>query len=163
MVDIKKVRELVKTLSNITDAEWEKMEKIFSKTIKVELKSETKTKRKIEDLSLEEKEKIVSELLKKVGVPSSIKGYHYIREAIIFEMDNMIYRENITKILYPAVAKKFNSSSSKVERAIRHAIEVAWERGNTDMQIVIFGSSRRPTNAEAVSGFVEYLRFNVNI
>lgn len=151
-MDIKKIREAVKVLSTITDSEWEKIEEMYSEKFNTE---KLKTV-----LNEKENEKIVTELLKQVGVPSSIKGYYYIREAIILQMKDMLYHECITKELYPTIAKKFKSTSSRVERAIRHAIEVAWERGNQEIHDKIFGCtiSGRPTNSEAISAFAEYIK-----
>ena len=80
----------------------------------------------------------ITTLLHEIGVPAHIRGYQYIREAIIMVYYNMDILGNITKILYPEVARKFNTTSSRVERAIRHAIEVAWVRGNIDAISDIF-------------------------
>ena len=71
-------------------------------------------------------------MLHEIGIPAHIKGYHYLRDAIIMAVDDMDVLNAITKILYPTVAKKYQTTSSRVERAIRHAIEVAWSRGKLD-------------------------------
>ena len=74
----------------------------------------------------------VTNMLHEIGIPAHIKGYHYLRDAIIMAVNDMDVLNAITKILYPTVAKKYQTTSSRVERAIRHAIEVAWSRGKLD-------------------------------
>ena len=71
-------------------------------------------------------------MLHEIGIPAHIKGYHYLRDAIMMAVNDMDVLNAITKILYPTVAKKYRTTSSRVERAIRHAIEVAWSRGKLD-------------------------------
>ena len=109
-----------------------------------------------EDLNLEKK---VSSILKEMGVSAHLKGYKYVRYSIMLGIKNQELIENITKILYPTVAKKFNTTSSKVERAIRNAIESAWERGNHEIFYKYFGntiSSKKPTNSEFIANIVDY-------
>lgn len=111
-------------------------------------------------------EKKVSNLLKEIGVPAHIKGYRYIRYAIIYvleEGDAAI--ESVTKRLYPSVAKHFDTTASRVERAIRHAIEVAWDRGNVDILQSFFGytiqpGKGKPTNSEFIAMLADYLKIN---
>lgn len=91
-----------------------------------------------------------------MGIPAHIKGYHFLREAIKTVVDNPETINAITKELYPAVAKRFNTSASKVERAIRHAIDVAWSRGQVENLNQLFGSriyvkSDKPTNGEFIA------------
>ena len=81
-------------------------------------------------LNRENLESRVTNMLHEIGIPAHIKGYHYLRDAIIMAVNDMDVLNAITKILYPTVAKKYQTTSSRVERAIRHAIEVAWSRGN---------------------------------
>ncbi len=95
----------------------------------------------------------VSKLLHDLGMPSHIKGYQYIRDAIITMYEEPKYIGGITKKLYPLIAKKYNTTASRVERAIRHAIEVSWSRGDYDLMDEIFGHSvdfdrAKPTNSE---------------
>ena len=95
----------------------------------------------------------VSKLLHDLGMPSHIKGYQYIREAVLMMHENSNYIGGITKILYPEIAKKYDTTASRVERAIRHAIEVSWSRGDYDLMDEIFGHSvdfdrAKPTNSE---------------
>ena len=75
---------------------------------------------------------MVTDVIQKLGVPAHIKGYHYLRTAIISAINNSQLMESVTKLLYPCVAQKYSTTSSRVERAIRHAIEIAWDRGNIE-------------------------------
>ncbi len=111
-------------------------------------------------------EVIVSEIMHQIGVPAHIKGYMYLREAIILSMNNTEMMGSVTKLLYPTVAKKFKTTSSRVERAIRHAIEVAWDRGDVDVLSSYFGytiqSSRgKPTNSEFIAMIADKLRLQM--
>lgn len=111
-------------------------------------------------------EVVVSEIMHQIGVPAHIKGYTYLREAIIMTMKNTEMMGSVTKILYPAVAKKYKTTSSRVERAIRHAIEVAWDRGDVDVLSSYFGytiqSSRgKPTNSEFIAMIADKLRLQM--
>ena len=78
---------------------------------------------------------VISDIMRQIGVPAHIRGYHYMREAIIMSVNDMDVLNYITKELYPSIAKKCNTTPSRVERAIRHAIEVAWNRGKVDVGI----------------------------
>ena len=107
----------------------------------------------------------ITKMLHELGIPSHIKGYQYIREAvnIIFESPEII--GGITKELYPALASKFNTTVSRVERAIRHAIEVSWNRGNLDFMEELFGFSvdidkAKPTNSEFMVTIADKLRLD---
>jgi two-component system response regulator (stage 0 sporulation protein A) len=82
---------------------------------------------------------IVTDIIHQIGVPAHIKGYHYLREAIICSVNDKEMLESVTKLLYPSVAKKFATTASRVERAIRHAIEIAWDRGDIDTLNSFFG------------------------
>lgn len=108
-------------------------------------------------------EKRLSDLLHEVGVPAHIKGYNYIRTGILLTFENQDeYVGQITKSLYPEIAKRYKTTSSRVERAIRHAIEIAWNRGNIDLIDEIFGYSisaekAKPTNSEFIVMIADYL------
>ena len=98
----------------------------------------------------------VTNMLHEIGIPAHIKGYHYLRDAIMMAVDDMDVLNAITKILYPTVAKKYQTTSSRVERAIRHAIEVAWSRGKLDTLDELFGytvsnGKGKPTNSEFIA------------
>ena len=104
----------------------------------------------------EDLENRVTNMLHEIGIPAHIKGYHYLRDAIIMAVRDMDVLNAITKILYPTVAKKYQTTSSRVERAIRHAIEVAWSRGKLDTLGELFGytvstGKGKPTNSEFIA------------
>lgn len=98
----------------------------------------------------------VTNMLHEIGIPAHIKGYHYLRDAIMMAVEDMDVLNAITKVLYPTVAKKYQTTSSRVERAIRHAIEVAWSRGKLDTLDELFGytvsnGKGKPTNSEFIA------------
>lgn len=104
----------------------------------------------------------VSEALRAMGVPARIKGYHYLRDAITLVMNDFEKINSVTKVLYPEVAEHFKTSPCCVERAIRHAIEIAWERGDIEAQEELFGYSvssckGKPTNSEFIAMIADYL------
>ena len=106
-----------------------------------------------EEISLE---RDVTGMLHKIGVPAHIKGYQYLREAIIYSVEDPEMLGAVTKILYPAIAKRSHTTPSRVERAIRHAIEVAWNRGCEEVLEEIFGYTisvgrGKPTNSEFIA------------
>lgn len=105
----------------------------------------------------------ITRMLHELGMPSHIKGYQYIREGIMMIYNNPEIIGGITKELYPDVASKFDTTVSRVERAIRHAIEVSWNRGNWDLMEEIFGHSvdidkAKPTNSEFIVTIADKLR-----
>ena len=105
----------------------------------------------------------MTELLHEIGIPAHIKGYHYLRDSILMAIDDMEVLNAITKILYPKVAKKNQTTSSRVERAIRHAIEVAWSRGKLDTLEALFGytvsnGKGKPTNSEFIALVADTIR-----
>ena len=111
-------------------------------------------------------QKSISKLLHELGMPSHIKGYQYIREAITMVYDNPEIVGGITKELYPDLAIKFDTTVSRVERAIRHAIEVSWNRGDWDLMEDIFGHSvdidkAKPTNSEFIVTVADKLRLEI--
>lgn len=105
----------------------------------------------------------ITNIIHEIGVPAHIKGYMYLREAITMVYNDIELLGAITKVLYPDVAKTFNTTASRVERAIRHAIEVAWSRGNIDSISSLFGytvnvSKAKPTNSEFIAMVADRLR-----
>ena len=109
----------------------------------------------------------ITKTLHELGVPSHIKGYQYIREGITLVYNNPTIVGGITKELYPEIAKKFNSTTSRVERAIRHAIEISWNRANWDFMEELFGYSvdidrAKPTNSEFIVTIADKLRLEFN-
>lgn len=108
-------------------------------------------------------ETMITELLHEIGIPAHIKGYHYLRDSIIMSIEETDVLNAVTKILYPTVAKRYQTTSSRVERAIRHAIEVAWSRGKLDTLEELFGytvSNRKgkPTNSEFIALVADTIR-----
>ncbi|EJA6915351.1 TPA: sporulation transcription factor Spo0A [Clostridioides difficile] len=105
----------------------------------------------------------ITNIIHEIGVPAHIKGYSYLREAIKMVIDNVELLGAVTKELYPSIAKKFNTTPSRVERAIRHAIEVAWSRGKVDTINQLFGytvhnTKGKPTNSEFIAMIADKLR-----
>lgn len=108
-------------------------------------------------------EEVVTEMIHDVGVPAHIKGYQYLREAILMSVQNMEMLNSVTKVLYPEVAKKYHTTPSRVERAIRHAIEVAWSRGKVETIEEMFGytvsvGKGKPTNSEFIALITDKIR-----
>ena len=105
----------------------------------------------------------VTKIIHQIGVPAHIKGYQYLRTAILMAVEDGDIINSVTKILYPSVAKKYQTTTSRVERAIRHAIEVAWDRGDVDTLTSYFGytiqnSRGKPTNSEFIAMIADNLR-----
>lgn len=105
----------------------------------------------------------VTDIIHEIGVPAHIKGYQYLRDAIVMSVNDMDMLNSITKILYPTIAKKYQTTSSRVERAIRHAIEVAWSRGKMDTIDEMFGytihnGKGKPTNSEFIALITDRIR-----
>ncbi|MFI3227658.1 MAG: sporulation transcription factor Spo0A [Clostridia bacterium] len=110
----------------------------------------------------------ITNLIHDIGIPAHIKGYHYLREAITLTINDMTIINSVTKILYPTVAKTFKTTSSRVERAIRHAVEIAWDRGDVEKLQQIFGytistSKGKPTNSEFISILADRLRLEMKV
>ena len=111
-------------------------------------------------------ETMVTNIIHEIGVPAHIKGYQYLREAIIIAVEDMDVINAITKVLYPQVAKAFQTTPSRVERAIRHAIEVAWDRGDLDTLQRFFGytvsnTKGKPTNSEFIALIADKLQLQL--
>lgn len=124
-----------------------------------------------EVISKEEKkdydlEELVTEFIHELGVPAHIKGYQYVRTAIMMVVENMELLNYITKQLYPVIAKRYSTTSSRVERAIRHSIEVAWSRGRPETMNQIFGytidtGKGKPTNSEFIAMVADRIRLQI--
>ena len=111
-------------------------------------------------------EGLVTGIIHEIGVPAHIKGYQYLREAIMIAVNDMDVINAVTKVLYPAVAKRFATTPSRVERAIRHAIEVAWDRGDLDTLQKYFGytvnsAKGKPTNSEFIALIADRLQLQM--
>lgn len=124
-------------------------------------------KEDIKEYSIEKQEynleSHITGLLHEIGIPAHIKGYHYLRDAILMSIEDMDILNAITKILYPTIAKKYQTTSSRVERAIRHAIEVAWNRGKLDtleslFSYTISNGKGKPTNSEFIALIADTIR-----
>ena len=122
------------------------------------IKEEKEEKRETHDL-----EKDVTDMIHEIGVPAHIKGYQYLREAIMMSVEDNNMLSSITKILYPTIAKRYQTTPSRVERAIRHAIEVAWSRGKMETLDALFGytvntGKGKPTNSEFIALIADRIR-----
>ncbi len=125
-----------------------------------------KQKRTSARLDDEDMDVVISDIMRQIGVPAHIKGYHYLRTSIKLSVEEPEMLGSVTKLLYPTVAKMYNTTSSRVERAIRHAIEVAWDRGDVDVLSSYFGytiqSQRgKPTNSEFIAMIADKLRLQM--
>lgn len=110
-------------------------------------------------------EQDVTNMIHEIGVPAHIKGYQYLREAIMMSVEDASMISSITKILYPTIAKRFQTTPSRVERAIRHAIEVAWSRGRMETLDALFGytvdiGKGKPTNSEFIALIADHIRLS---
>ncbi len=110
----------------------------------------------------------VTRIIHQIGVPAHIKGYQYLRTAILMTISDNDVINSVTKVLYPSVAKKYQTTTSRVERAIRHAIEVAWDRGDVDTLNSYFGytiqnSRGKPTNSEFIAMIADNMRLKYKI
>lgn len=110
----------------------------------------------------------VTKIIHQIGVPAHIKGYQYLRTAILMTIEDNDMINSVTKVLYPSVAKKYSTTTSRVERAIRHAIEVAWDRGDLDTLNSFFGytvqnSRGKPTNSEFIAMIADNLRLKYRL
>ena len=108
----------------------------------------------------------VTKIMLELGMPAHLRGYHYLREAILLSVENLELVGSVTKLLYPEIAKTFRTTNVKVERAIRSVIEIGWERGNEELYENIFGYSRihgkvRPTNSEFILGVADRIHFEL--
>ena len=148
----------IKDIKNFKPAELKK-NNIASREIKTQYIE-------ISSKDQENLEALVTNIIHEVGVPAHIKGYQYLREAIIMVVNDIDVINQITKSLYPMIANKFSTTPSRVERAIRHAIEVAWGRGEQDVVQNIFGytisaAKGKPTNSEFIAMIADKLRLEL--
>lgn len=111
------------------------------------------------------REQYITDIMLDLGVPAHLRGYRYLREAVLMSTEDMELVGSVTKLLYPEIAKRFHVTDQKVERGIRNAIEVSWERGNKDAFRDIFGYSAeegrvRPTNSEYIARLADKVRLD---
>lgn len=121
---------------------------------------------KVKDNSERDLESEITTIIHEIGVPAHIKGYQYLRDAIIMSVQDMDMLNSVTKVLYPGIAKKYHTTASRVERAIRHAIEVAWSRGKMDTIDEMFGYTvsnykGKPTNSEFIALVTDRIRLQM--
>ncbi len=158
--DNEKVYKILGDLMN-ADKEFQIMITVPStrkKDVAPQEKKESKSVKPMHDL-----EQDVTNMIHEIGVPAHIKGYQYLREAIMMSVEDPSMISSITKILYPTIAKRFQTTPSRVERAIRHAIEVAWSRGRMETLDALFGytintGKGKPTNSEFIALIADRIR-----
>lgn len=162
LVTAKENEQMFTILSDLlrTDKEFQIMITVPSSEKKASLFDTMKTEKVpvVKDL-----EKDVTDMIHEIGVPAHIKGYQYLREAIMMVVEDIEMLNSITKILYPSIGKKFQTTPSRVERAIRHAIEVAWSRGKMETLDGLFGytintGKGKPTNSEFIALIADKIR-----
>lgn len=132
-------------------------------TVPSRQQTETEEKRETSGISGHDLERDVTDMIHEIGVPAHIKGYQYLREAIMMSVEDAEMLGSITKVLYPTIAKKYQTTASRVERAIRHAIEVAWSRGRMETLDAMFGytintGKGKPTNSEFIALIADKIR-----
>ncbi len=156
--------KVYKILDNLlhTDKEFQIMITVPSKKMQKETKQESRPEKELSEKDLEQD---VTDMIHEIGVPAHIKGYQYLREAIMMSVTDSSMISSITKILYPTIAKKFQTTPSRVERAIRHAIEVAWSRGKMETLDSLFGytidiGKGKPTNSEFIALIADKIRLS---
>lgn len=157
LLELKELRRLIDRL--ISEMEEVGISEV-SKALQLEPTDATAVKT---SLSKEKVEKIVTDHIHDIGIPANIKGYQYLRTAIMMVIKDPSVIESITKILYPSIARKFQTTPSRVERAIRHAITVAWFRGNVELLNELFGytvsaEKGKPTNSEFITLVADHIR-----
>ena len=136
--------------------------------VRKEIGRPVEMEKKPEKYSLQTLEEDVTEIIHEVGVPAHIKGYQYLRDAIVMSVQDIEMLNSITKVLYPTIAKKYDTTTSRVERAIRHAIEVAWSRGRMDTIDALFGytinhGKGKPTNSEFIALITDKIRLDYKL
>lgn len=119
-------------------------------------------------ISRRELEKTISDFMLELGIPAHLRGYQFLRSAVEMCVEDMELVGSVTKLLYPDLAKMYQTTDTKIERAIRNAIEVSWDRGNSDLFEELFGYSNtveytRPTNSEYIAVVADYIRLKNNL
>ena len=112
-----------------------------------------------------ETEREISAFMLELGIPAHLRGYYYLREAVLLAVSDMELVGSVTKLLYPVIARRYKTTLQRVERAIRNAVEVSWERGNPEVFEDLFGFSRetgapRPTNSEYIARIADKIRMD---
>ena len=119
-------------------------------------------------ISPKELEKTISDLMLELGIPAHLRGYQFLRSAVGMCVEDMELVGSVTKLLYPDLAKMYQTTDTKIERAIRNAIEVSWDRGNSDLFEELFGYTNtleytRPTNSEYIAVVADYILLKNNL
>lgn len=119
-------------------------------------------------MSPRELEKTISDFMLELGIPAHLRGYQFLRSAVGMCVEDMELVGSVTKLLYPDLAKMYQTTDTKIERAIRNVIEVSWERGNSDLFEELFGYANtveytRPTNSEYIAVVADYIRLKNNL
>ncbi|MBR7163860.1 MAG: sporulation transcription factor Spo0A [Clostridia bacterium] len=156
---LKRIRQAIKSQIGTSQALTSNAAENFSLTNSQPLK-------KLPPVNSENLETIITNVIHEIGVPAHIKGYNYLREAISLCIQDKEFINSITKMLYPTVARNYQTTSSRVERAIRHAIEVAWNRGREEILNSIFGytidtNKGKPTNGEFIAMISDSIRLKM--
>ncbi len=160
LVSTKDNREVYKILNDLMNQNKEFQIMI---TVPSAEKQKNTTESASEKPTVHDLEQDVTNMIHDIGVPAHIKGYQYLREAIMMSVNDPTMISSITKLLYPTIAKKFQTTPSRVERAIRHAIEVAWSRGKMETLDNLFGytintGKGKPTNSEFIALIADKIR-----
>jgi two-component system response regulator (stage 0 sporulation protein A) len=164
-----KVLNVLKDRKNVKFLPWDESGKLLEKCILEIPEGGTVQNLQVEDMVVsngkdqKDLNVLVTQMIHEIGVPAHIKGYLYLRTAILMAVENMDVLNAVTKQLYPDIAKEYDTTDTRVERAIRHAIEVAWERGNIDMIHELFGytiqaDKGKPTNSEFIALVADKIR-----
>jgi two-component system response regulator (stage 0 sporulation protein A) len=122
----------------------------------------------VNSVSVQELEQAVSDFMLELGIPAHLRGYQYLRSAVLMCVEDMELVGSVTKLLYPDLAKLYHTTDQKIERAIRNAIEVSWGRGNSELFEQLFGYSNtdgysRPTNSEYIATVADYIRLTYEL
>jgi two-component system response regulator (stage 0 sporulation protein A) len=146
----------------------EHIEEIVTARIEASVQSSNPSELEVTDKKTPDIETQVTKIIHQIGVPAHIKGYQYLRTAILMTVRDSDVINSVTKVLYPSVAKKYATTTSRVERAIRHAIEVAWDRGDVDTLNSYFGytiqnNRGKPTNSEFIAMIADNLRLKYKL
>lgn len=164
-----KVLNVLKDRKNVQFLPWEENENTLEKCILEMPGANQNSNLQVEDMVVQQGSRnkdmnvLITQMIHEIGVPAHIKGYLYLRTAILMAVENMDVLNAVTKQLYPDIASQYNTTDTRVERAIRHAIEVAWERGNIDMIHELFGytiqaDKGKPTNSEFIALVADKIR-----
>lgn len=164
-----RVLNVLKDRKNVKFLPWEENEETLEKCIVESQNNVHNSDLQLEDMIVQKGSRnkdmnvLVTQMIHEIGVPAHIKGYLYLRTAILMAVENMDVLNAVTKQLYPDIAAQYNTTDTRVERAIRHAIEVAWERGNIDMLHELFGytiqaDKGKPTNSEFIALVADKIR-----